>query len=86
MYHYAGKKSAEMELDEIERYDTTVSFKANLLMAAIPLLSVIIILLFRSNMYVGAYSGFTYFLYTPAMFWYYNRASKGRKKIIERLS
>lgn len=85
MYQYAGKKSAELELDEIELYDTRVSLRSNLLMASVPMLSVFLALIFRSNTYVGAIAGFTYFLYTPLMFWYFNRAEKKRKKLIEQL-
>ncbi len=86
MYQYARKKSAELELNEIELFDTNISLKGNLLMASVPILSVLVILLFRSSIYVGAFGGFTYFLYTPLMFWYYNRAAKRRKKLMEQLS
>lgn len=85
MYHYAGKKADEMGLDEIERFDTKVSFKANLLMASIPLLSVLIALLFQRTLYVGAYSGFTYFLYTPLMFWYFTRSANRREELVRNL-
>lgn len=85
MYQYARKKSQELELDEIELFDTNVSLRGNLLMASVPLLSVLIILIFRSSIYVGAFGGFTYFLYTPLMFWYFNRSAKRRKKLIMQL-
>lgn len=85
MYQYAGKKHEELGLDEIERFDTNVSLKSNLLMAAVPMLSVIIALLFRNFNYVGAYAGFIYFLYTPLMFWYFSSTSKKRKKLIDQL-
>ena len=86
MYQYARKKAGELELDEIELFDTNASLKANLLMASIPLLSVLITILFRSSIYVGAYAGFTYFLYTPMMFWFASRSDKKRRKIVDRLS
>lgn len=85
MYKYAASKADEMDLDEIERFDTTASLKANLLMAGIPLLSVAIALIFNSSTYVGAYSGFTYFLYTPVMFWFFGRTGRKRKKLIMQL-
>lgn len=85
MYQYAGKKHEELGLDEIERFDTNTSMKSNLLMASIPILSVLITLLFKNNMFVGAYAGFAYFLYTPVMFWFFGRSSKKRKKLIEQL-
>ncbi|MCB0487707.1 MAG: DUF1211 domain-containing protein [Cyclobacteriaceae bacterium] len=86
MYQYARKKADELELDEIELFDTNVSLRTNLLMASIPALSVIVTLLLRSNTYVGAYAGFMYFLYTPIMFWHGIRSDKKRKKLIESLS
>jgi len=86
MYQYARKKSSELELNEIELFDTNVSLKGNLLMASVPILSVFVILIFRNSMYVGAYGGFTYFLYTPVMFWYFNRSEKQRQKLIEELN
>lgn len=85
MYQYARKKSGELELNEIEMFDTQASMVGNLLMAIIPVLSVLIVLLFKSSMYASAYGGFTYFLYTPIMFWYFNRSAKKRKKLIEKL-
>jgi uncharacterized membrane protein len=85
MYQYAGKKHEELGLDEIERFDTNASMKSNLLMASIPLLSVIISLLFGNFNYAGAYAGFCYFLYTPLMFWFFGRTSRKRKKLIEQL-
>ncbi len=86
MYQYARKMAGELELDEIERFDTNASLKANLLMASIPLLSVLITILFRSSIYVGAYAGFTYFFYTPLMFWHAFRSDKKRKKLLGSLS
>jgi len=85
MYQYAGKKHEELGLDQIERFDTRASMKSNLLMAAIPLLSVLITLLFKNFTYVGAYAGFSYFLYTPVMFWFFARTAKQRKKLIKQL-
>lgn len=86
MYKYAHNKAIELELDEIELFDTKSSMRGNLFMASIPLLSVIITLLFRSSAYVGAYAGFAYFFYTPLMFWFANRSDKKRRKLIEQLN
>jgi divalent metal cation (Fe/Co/Zn/Cd) transporter len=85
MYQYAKKQAEALELDEIELFDTSTSLKSNLLMASIPLVSVLIAILFHSNKFVGAYAGFTYFLYTPAMFWFAYKSEKKRKKLIARM-
>ncbi|MFZ1809159.1 MAG: TMEM175 family protein [Cyclobacteriaceae bacterium] len=85
MYQYARKIGKDLGLDEIELFDTTASLKSNLLMASIPILSVLVILIFRNTTYVGAYGGFVYFLYTPVMMFYFKRSQKKRKKLIAQL-
>lgn len=85
MYHYARKHSVELELNEIELYDTVASRNANLLMASIPLLSTLIALLFNNYVYVGAIAGFVYFLYTPVMFWYGYRSDRQRKILLAQI-
>lgn len=83
MYYYASRKATELELNEIELFDTRANLRANLLMASVPSLSVAITAIFQDSMFVGAYAGFTYFLYTPLMFWNASRMVKRRKKVLE---
>lgn len=86
MYDYAYKKSDELELNEIEKFDTKANRRANILMASIPVLSVSITILFQNSIYIGAYAGFSYFLYTPLMFWNARRTDLRRKKLLEEMS
>jgi uncharacterized membrane protein len=81
MYRYAYKRASDLELNEIEKFDTKASLRTNLLMASIPILSVLIVFLFGDSKYIGAYAGFSYFLYTPLMFWNANRSEKQREKL-----
>lgn len=86
MYRYALKRGDELELSPIEKFDTRASLQTNLIMASIPVLSVLISLLFRQNTFVGAYAGFTYFLYTPLMFGSRYYMSRKRKQLLDSLS
>lgn len=86
MYRYALKKSAELELNEIEILDTKTSITVNLLMAAVPLLSVLLALVFYNFWQAGMIAGFAYFLYMPVMFIYGGLAEKRRKKLLSTLT
>jgi uncharacterized membrane protein len=84
MYRYAYKKADELDLNEIERFDTRASIRTNLLMASVPLLSVLLALLLAGNdRLVGMVSGFTYFLYTPLMVIHSKRTARKREKLLE---
>ncbi len=85
MYLYALRHADELDLNDIERYDTRASMRANLLMASIPLLSTFVAIVLRDFAYVGMFSGFTYFLYTPVMLIHGRKVNKGRKKILEKM-
>ena len=82
MYRYALKNSHLLQLNKIEAFDTHASMTSNLLMATVPLLSVVIAFLFRNSPWAGLISGVTYFLYMPIMFIYNFRRGKRRKKIL----
>jgi uncharacterized membrane protein len=82
LYRYALKKSDELELNEIEKFDTHTSMLANVLMACVPLISVIIAFLLRSSMWAGLISGLSYFLYSPAMSIFWRIKSRKRKQIL----
>lgn len=82
MYRYALKKAAELELNEIERFDTKVSIYSNLLMGSIPLLSVLIVIVIPYDVVAGPLSGLVYFLYFPVMTIYAKKMSKKRKKLL----
>lgn len=82
MYRYALSKAVELELNEVEIFDTKTSIRTNFLLGAIPLLSVIIVLIFYSNPFAGAFSGFAYFLYGPIMSLHGRRVDKARRAIL----
>jgi uncharacterized membrane protein len=84
MFHIALRRSDALELNEVERFDTRMSMTSNLLLASVPLLSALLALLLGSHWWTGMVSGFTYFLYTPLMFWYGTRSDKKRKALLAR--
>jgi hypothetical protein len=54
----------------------------NVLMAVVPVLSVILAFLLIDNRYIGYISGFTYWLYVPVMFSYGFYSARQRKKLL----
>lgn len=84
MYRQALARAEELELNEIEIFDTKSSISANLLMASIPLLSAVLAMIFNGNpMLSGMIPGFSYFLYTPVMWIHSAKRDKLRKKLLE---
>ena len=86
MYRYAYKKADELELNEIERFDTRSSVRSNLLMALVPILSVILAVIFQNSWLAGPISGFTYFLYAPIMFTHATYVHRKREKLLTSLT
>ncbi len=82
MYRYALSISEELDLNEVERFDTKTSIRTNLLMGLVPLLSVILALIFKGHWLAGPIAGFTYFLYTPIMLFHGTRVQRNRIKLI----
>jgi uncharacterized membrane protein len=83
MYRYALKRAREMELNNIEAFDTQASVTTNLLLASVPLLSVLLAFIFRNHVLAGAFSGFAYFLYWPVMLIYGKHVDKKRVQILK---
>ena len=46
MYRYAYKQADELELTELERFDTLMKIKMNRILAIIPLISVVIAIIY----------------------------------------
>ncbi len=86
MYRYAMKKADELELNDIECFDTRASFATNLLLASIPLVSVTMAIMFYNSIWVGFLSGFSYFLYPPVMWLYGRSVAKKRRPLLETAS
>jgi hypothetical protein len=82
MYRYALKNAAELDLNEIELFDTRTSIRTNLLMTIVPFISVLFAIVFYKYWFAGMVSGFTYFLYTPVMTIHGRRTDKQRKKLL----
>jgi uncharacterized membrane protein len=83
MYRYALSKADELDLNDIERFDTRSSMNANILMGFVPFMSVVIALVFWNNPLVGLFSGITYFLYSPFMGIFWRRNARRRNKLLE---
>ena len=83
MYRYALKKKEELELNEVEIFDTRVSVYGNALMASIPLLSVVLVIIIPNPIVGSAISGFSYFLYWPVMTIFGKRSDKARKRLLD---
>lgn len=82
MYRYALSKAVELQLNELEIFDTQTSIRTNFLLGVIPLLSVLIVLVFYRDPLSGMYSGLVYFMYGPIMAWHGQRVDKARKAIL----
>jgi ABC-type transport system involved in cytochrome bd biosynthesis fused ATPase/permease subunit len=76
------KNADQLELNDIERFDTEVSIGTNRLMTIIPLISVLFAWLFRNHWSAGLIGGMTYFLLPIVMPMYGRRADKRRNKLI----
>jgi len=86
MYRYAYNNADKLELNEIEKFDTHTKVITNLLMAVVPLFSVLIAVILHQYIYAGMYAGFTYILYTPIMYMYGIRTDRKRKELLASLN
>lgn len=85
MYRYALKRARDLDLNEVEIFETRVSLVKNILMGGIPFLSACLALIFYFNQSLsGTISGFTYFLYMPVMTIYGRRTDRQRKKLLQK--
>ena len=85
MYRYASKNEEELNLTSFERFETRVSIRSNLLMASVPIISVLVALLLKPHWSAGMISGFCYFLYFPIMYVHSKGVDRGRKKLFVRI-
>lgn len=83
MYRFAYKKAEELQLTELEKFDTRASIRSNFLMAIVPIISVLLAWILKPYWIAGMISGFSYFLYSPIMFLHSRSVDKNRKKVIE---
>lgn len=85
MYRYALKNAVELELNEIEIFDTRVSIRTNLLMGIVPIVSVLMAVIFYGHWRAGMIAGFTYFLYPIVMFSHGKYVKQARIKLLQEL-
>jgi len=85
MYRHALKKREELELNEIEVFDTRSRITANLLMASVPMISAIAAMFLYESRYAPQVAGPLYFLYTPIMFINGFRSDKKRRQLLKKL-
>jgi uncharacterized membrane protein len=84
MYRYALKNKEELGLNEIEIFETRTSIYGNLLMASIPLLSVLLSVVIRHPVIAGIIGGITYLLYWPVMSVFSRITTKKRKSFMKK--
>ena len=82
LYRHARRCADELDLNEVERHDTTSSIIENSLLAVIGLLSVLLAIVLPANL--SGLSGYVYFLIGIAMWVHGSVRGKGRRKLIER--
>jgi uncharacterized membrane protein len=86
MYRHALKMKSELELTEIEVFDTRTKIITNLCLASVPLLSATMAVILYGSPWAGAIAGPLYFLYMPVMFIHGYRVDKKRAKLLDKLS
>jgi hypothetical protein len=84
MYKLALARKDDLQLNELEVFDTKMSIRSNFLMALVPMISVVMAIIFYSNPFLaGIIPGFSYFLYTPIMWINGVQMGKKRAKLLE---
>ena len=85
MYRHALLKKEELELNELEIFDTRTKILGNILLASVPLLSAVTAVFLYGIPWAAAVTGPMYFLYTPIMFVFGIKADRRRTKLLEKL-
>ncbi len=86
MYRQAYQSAEDLELTELEKYDTQSKVRSNVLMALVPILSALIAFVLKPHWSAGMVAGFAYFLYMPIMFIHARKVMAKRKELEERNS
>lgn len=85
-YHSALKQREELELTEMEAFDTRGRRTMNLLMASVPIASALLALVLIDNQWAGMLCGMMYILYTPVMFIWGSQEKRRREKLMNQLN
>jgi len=80
LYAHAWSLRDEIDLNPVERYDTRAALRENVIMAAVPVISVILALVLPGNL-VGL-AGWFYAVYGPVLTWNGMRESRGRRALL----
>ncbi|MCR9254316.1 MAG: TMEM175 family protein [bacterium] len=86
LYKYALGKKNELELNEIEIFDTRSGLFSMTLMGSVPFFSVLVSAIFPHTMITGIVSGFMYMLYMPIMIIFGIKRNKNREKLLSNLN
>ena len=86
MYRYAFQNADALNLTPYERFETRMSIRTNLLMASVPLISVLVAMILKPHWTAGMISGFCYFLYSPIMYIHSARVDRSRKKLLAEIN
>jgi uncharacterized membrane protein len=84
LYHHAYRKRKELELSELETFDTRTFIRENAINAGIGLLSVAIAVWGGARF--AFFSGFAYWLIAPAQFLHGSARGRRRKRLEQNLS
>jgi uncharacterized membrane protein len=84
MYRHAYRKRGELELNEVETFDTRTLMQENALMAAVGVLSVGLAL--SGSAISSLLAGLSYWLIGPVQFLYGHMRGRGRKRLEENLT
>ena len=85
MYRYALSKKDELQLNEIELFDTRSSLYSHIIMLSVPVLSVSFAIILGSSFMGGLLAGFSYMLY-PFIFMIYGiKRGKIRKRVLSQI-
>lgn len=82
MFRYALKKKEELELNDIEIFDTKSSMYTHVIMASVPAISVLLSLIFGRFWFSSMLSGFFYMTYPIIFAIYGSKRNKLRKKLL----
>ena len=82
MYRYALKHRKELELNDLEYFDSKTSYYVLVIMYSVPLLSVLFSLIFINYYWSGIISGFLYMIYPLVFAIFHNKRTRLRKKAL----
>ena len=80
LYRHAWRLRDDIDLDALERYETRAALRENVLMAAVPVFSVLLALALPAR--VVGLAGWAYMIYAPLLTWNGMREERGRRPLL----